>query len=268
MYRQDEQLYQAHIAAYRTTFPTFKTDLLSLEMDETTERGSDDSTHTRHTVQDEATFGPPPTNQATDIKTRKVFSAEVVLIAMVVVVEVRFLEGPSLAASSSQVSGGGISKFRITVVNRNYEDILPDSQGVTIAFQSLINHVLNGIPPIWKTEFHFLPHNALNTQPSDLFCQISMSLRQNTHCNLLNHACFLADPTRANPPSSTTHKTVPGRAILRRDFKTIPYPAKHPEALPRRVLVPSPPPSSCTGTHPVEPLAGAKHSLLVLESRY
>ncbi len=200
MYRQDEQLYRAYIAAYRTTFPTFKTDLLSLEMDETTERGSDDSTHTRHTVQDEATFGPPPTNQATDIKTRKVFSAEVVLIAMVVVVEVSFLEGPSLAASSSQVSGGGISKFRITVVNRNYEDILPDSQGVTIAFQSLINHVLNGIPPIWKTEFHFLPHNALNTQPSDLFCQISMSLRQNTHCNLLNHARFLADPTRANPP--------------------------------------------------------------------
>lgn len=98
-----------------------------------------------------------------------------------------------------------------------------------------------------------------------------MSLRQNTHCNLLNHARFLADPTRGNPPSSTTDKTVPGRAILRRDFKTIPYPAKHPEALPRRVLVHSPPPSSCTGTHPVEPLAGAKHSLqrsLVLESRY
>jgi hypothetical protein len=97
-----------HIFAYQTTFPTFKIDLLSLMMNKTTKRGNDDSTHTRHTLQDEATFGPPPTNKATDIKTPKVFNAKVVFIAMVVVVEINFLEGPSLVVNSPQVSSSCI----------------------------------------------------------------------------------------------------------------------------------------------------------------
>jgi hypothetical protein len=85
--------------------------------------------------------------------------------------------------------------------------------------------------------------NSTNTKGSPLCDALwfilpnLMPLHQNTHNNLINHAHFLANPTRVDPPSPTTYKIVFGRAIPWRDFKTIPYPVKHLEALPRRVFV-------------------------------